>query len=81
MGSIENDLGAGQFFDWNNRLSSNLSENEWSVELQPIVEKLSNNLDLDLIDGQTLFAHKDINEIGRLASIIKQAKFSRKVFF
>ena len=81
MGSIENDSGAGQFFDWKNRLSSDLTANEWSEELQPIVEKLSNNLDLDLIDGQTLFAHKDINEIGRLASIIKQAKFSRKVFF
>ena len=81
MGSIENDLGAGQFFDWKNRLSSNLSANEWSVELQPIVEKISNNLDLDLIDGKALFAHKDINEIGRLASIIKRAKFSRKVFF
>ena len=81
MGSIENDLGAGQFFDWKNRLSSNLSSNEWSVELQPIVEKISNNLDLDLIDGKALFAHKDINEIGRLASIIKRAKFSRKVFF
>ncbi len=81
MNSINNNSDAGQFIDWRNRLSSSLSEHQWSAKLQPIVDKLSNNIELEITDGRILFTHNDINEIGRLATIVKESKFAKKVFF
>ena len=81
MNSINNNSDAGQLIDWRNRLSSSLSEHQWSAKLQPIVDKLSNNIELEITDGRILFTHNDINEIGRLATIVKESKFAKKVFF
>lgn len=73
---------AGSSPDWQATLTLNLSSaTDWSSSLQPIVQKLAAGEPLDVHDGLLLYNHADLNEIGRLAHIVRSSRFDNKAFF
>ena len=59
---------AGSDPEWKSKLCGILSQADWSVEITPVVDKLKNGERLTLQDGMILFNHKDLFELGRLAT-------------
>ncbi|HVT87252.1 MAG TPA: aminofutalosine synthase MqnE [Tepidisphaeraceae bacterium] len=51
------------------------------AKLQPISEKIYAGQELDLDDGQALFASRDIHTIGRLANFVREKLHGDKVYF
>ena len=72
---------AGSDPDWKSNLSDSLSNSSWSDDLSPVIEKLKNGQRLSLEDGMILFNHKDLFELGRLATSSKKSRFGNNVFF
>ena len=72
---------AGEHHDWAQRLESSLEQRQWSSALNPIASKLAANLPLTLDDGLVLYHHPDLNEVGALANVVRQARFGSKAFF
>ena len=72
---------AGEHHDWAQRLESSLEQRQWSSALNPIASKLAANLPLTLDDGLVLYHHPDLNEVGALANVVRQARFASKAFF
>ena len=72
---------AGEHHDWARRLESSMEQRPWSSVLQPIVAKLASNHPLTLEDGLVLYHHPDLNEVGALANVVRQARFDSKAFF
>ena len=72
---------AGEHHDWARRLESSMEQRPWSSALQPIAEKLASNHPLTLEDGLVLYHHPDLNEVGALANMVRQARFDSKAFF
>ena len=72
---------AGEHHNWAHRLESSLEQRPWSSVLQPIVAKLASNRPLTLDDGLVLYHHPDLNEVGALANVVRQARFDSKAFF
>ena len=62
----------GEQPNWQANLTSLLREGSWPVELTEIVDKLANNIPLNLEDGKFLFNYNDLDLIGHLASIVKR---------
>ncbi|MDP6199967.1 MAG: CofH family radical SAM protein [Candidatus Poseidonia sp.] len=72
---------AGEHHDWARRLESSLALRQWSSALNPIAVKLASNRPLTLEDGLVLYHHPDLNEVGALANVVRQARFDSKAFF
>ena len=72
---------AGEHHDWARRLESSLAQRQWSSALNPIAVKLASNQPLTLEDGLVLYRHPDLNEVGALANVVRQARFDSKAFF
>ena len=72
---------AGEHHDWARRLESSMEQRPWSSVLQPIAAKLASNHPLTLEDGLVLYHHPDLNEVGALANMVRQARFDSKAFF
>ena len=72
---------AGEHHDWARRLESSMEQRPWSSALQPIATKLATNRPLTLEDGLVLYQHPDLNEVGALANVVRQARFDSKAFF
>jgi len=74
-------MAAGEHAEWQQNLSTLLSNEKWPVPFDDIVSKLSTNEPLSLTDGIFLFESKDLDTIGRLADIVKRARFGKNAFF
>ncbi|MGB0378185.1 MAG: hypothetical protein ACPGGE_05120, partial [Poseidonia sp.] len=72
---------AGEHHDWPHRLNTLLGQRSWSPELIPIAAKLAANQPLRVEDGLVLYRHPDLNEVGAMANIVRQARFDSKAFF
>ncbi len=72
---------AGEHKEWLERLQTNLATVNWSPKLQPLADKLGNNVPLSLEDGMTLYEHPDLHEVGALAHQVRQARFGNRAFF
>ena len=72
---------AGEHHDWSHRLNTLLDQRSWSPELSPIAAKLAANQPLSVEDGLVLYRHPDLNEVGAMANIVRQARFDSKAFF
>jgi aminodeoxyfutalosine synthase len=67
--------------DWRERLKASISHIKWSESLQPIVDKIMTNIQLDVEDGCVLFDTNNLNELGRLANLHKIAMFGNNAYF
>ena len=72
---------AGEHKEWLERLQTNLATVNWSPKLQPLADKLGNNVPLSLEDGMTLYEHPDLHEVGALAHQVRQSRFGNRAFF
>jgi len=72
---------AGSDENWVQNLANLLADNNWSDNLTTIVTKLTNGERLALIDGHILYTHQNLHEIGKLANMVKLARFGNNVFF
>ena len=72
---------AGEHHDWSHRLNTLLDQRSWSPELSPIAAKLAANQPLSVDDGLVLYRHPDLNEVGAMANVVRQARFDSKAFF
>ena len=72
---------AGESSVWKENLSSALHANDWPGEFHSIVAKLSNGESLSRSDGHFLFNSKDLDTIGRIANLVKFARFDNSAFF
>ena len=72
---------AGSDENWVQNLANLLADNNWSDNLTTIVTKLTNGERLSLIDGHILYTHQNLHEIGKLANMVKLARFGNNVFF
>jgi aminodeoxyfutalosine synthase len=72
---------AGESSEWRDLLSRNLHASVWPSEFEQIVNKLSNGEKLSRSDGHFLFNSKDLDTIGRIANIVKYARFGNSAFF
>ena len=66
---------------WVDNLNGLLAESSWSETLQPIVGKLKSGERLTIADGEILYSHKSLHEVGQLANLVKLARFGHNVFF
>ena len=67
--------------DWRERLKASICHIKWSESLQPIVDKIMANLQLDVEDGCVLFETNNLNELGHLANLHKIAMFGNNAYF
>ena len=67
--------------DWRERLKASISDIKWSDALQPIVDKIVTNTELDVDDGCILFETENLNELGHLANLHKIAMFGNNAYF
>ena len=67
--------------DWRERLKASISHIKWSESLQPIVDKIMTNIQLDVEDGCVLFDTNNLNELGHLANLHKIAMFGNNAYF
>jgi aminodeoxyfutalosine synthase len=67
--------------DWRERLKASISHIKWSESLQPIVDKIMTNIQLDVEDGCVLFETNNLNELGHLANLHKIAMFGNNAYF
>ena len=74
-------MAAGELADWQQNLSHSLLSQSWPDSFAEIIEKLSNNIPLSRDDGNFLFTSKELDVIGQIANLVKQARFGNHVFF
>ena len=68
--------------EWLTVLDDLLSEtSEYPDELQTIVESMRQGRNLTVEQGLALWNYPDLNMIGHLANLSKQARFGQQVFF
>ena len=72
---------AGCDENWVENLSYLLAKYNWSENLHPIVNKLSNGERLSIADGHILYSHTSLNEVGHLANLAKLSRYGNSVFF
>ena len=72
---------AGCKQDWRERLANSMQHTNWSEEISSIANKVALSQRLSLEDGLILFQHPDINEVGRLADIVRKSRFGNFAFF
>jgi aminodeoxyfutalosine synthase len=75
-------VSAGSNPDWQQRLSESLeSSNGWSSTIQPLVHDIMEGQPLSLQQGMVLYTHPNLNEVGRLAHMVRTARFDDNAFF
>jgi len=67
--------------EWKDILFTSLRSETWSNTMNPIVQKILNNAQLDEEDGIALFNEPNLFELGKLALFHKQAMFGDKAYF
>ena len=67
--------------DWKVRLKRSLQEESWSPSLNTIVQKILDDIELDVDDGTVLFQEPNLFEVGKLALLHKQAMFEDRAYF
>ena len=67
--------------EWKDILLTSLRNETWSDTLNPIVQKILNNVQLTEEDGVALFSEPNLFELGKLALFHKQAMFGEKAYF
>ena len=67
--------------DWEARLKHSLLGESWSPSLNTIVQKILDDIDLDVDDGIVLFQEPNLFEVGKLALLHKQAMFGDRAYF
>ena len=73
---------AGSNEDWQQRIVVLLDEMDgWSEALSPLVTKLRLGKRFTRDDGMILYTHPNLNEVGRLAHVVRTARFGDKAFF
>ena len=73
---------AGSNEDWQQRIVVLLDEMDgWSEALSPLVAKLRLGKRFTRDDGMILYTHPNLNEVGRLAHVVRTARFGDKAFF
>lgn len=72
---------AGCNAEWRNNFSDLISKYEWPDSLSEIVVKLSKGLQLDINDGIVLYELPELDALGLLANLSKEARFGKMAFF
>ena len=72
---------AGCKQDWQERLTKSLEHVQWSEPITPIAEKVALGVRLSIEDGLILFQHPNLNEVGRLADLVRKSRFDNFAFF
>ena len=72
---------AGVQPNWREQIQVLISAEKWSPTIQPIAEKIANCKRVTIDEGLILYKHKDLTEIGKLASLAKAARYGKNVFF
>ncbi len=72
---------AGAHPDWKDRLADSLGEHSWSNQLQGIVTNIADGQSLTLEEGIILFNHQDIDELFKLAKLVKESRYDDQAFF
>lgn len=73
---------AGSNEDWQQRIVLLLDEMDgWSEALSPLVAKLRLGERFSRDDGMVLYTHPNLSEVGRLAHVVRTARFGDKAFF
>ena len=72
---------AGTHADWKVRLSKSIREHSWSDELQGIALNIADGVSLTMKEGIHLFEHHDIDELFKLANLVKESRFDNQAFF
>ena len=67
--------------EWQTVLANLLSPQEFPIELQDIVSKVSTGRRLSIEDGLVLYNHPSLTDVARIANAARQARFSNDVFF
>ena len=66
---------------WRDNLKASLNEHTWSLELQPIVQKILDDQTLTAEDGVQLFNFPNLFELGQLAHLHKLSMFDNRAYF
>jgi len=75
-------VNAGSNEDWQQRIVVLLDDMDgWSEALSPLVAKLRLGERFSRDDGMILYTHPNLNEVGRLAHVVRTARFGDKAFF
>jgi len=72
---------AGSHPAWRDRLPISLGRHSWSDELLGIVTNITNGVSLTMEEGILLFEHQDIDEVFKLAKLVKESRFDEQAFF
>lgn len=72
---------AGSHPDWRDRLPVSLGKHSWSDELQGIATNIAEGVSLTIEEGILLFNHQDIDEVFKLAKVVKESRFDDQAFF
>lgn len=73
---------AGSNPDWQQKLTDSLEASVgWSDAISPLVKRLSKGEHLTLEHGMVLYTHPNLNEVGRLAHMVRTARFDNIAFF
>lgn len=67
--------------DWKDRLKRSIRGVKWSESLQVIVDKILDDVRLNVTDGCNLFETTNLNELGHLANLHKVAMFNNNAYF
>lgn len=72
---------AGADPNWKTILADSIRLETWSERIEPIASKLAQSIPLSLEDGLTLYSHHNLNEVGKLAGLVKSSRFGEYAFF
>ena len=72
---------AGADPNWKTILADSIRLETWSERIEPIASRLAQSIPLSLEDGLTLYSHHNLNEVGKLAGLVKSSRFGEYAFF
>ncbi|MDP6869710.1 MAG: CofH family radical SAM protein [Candidatus Poseidoniaceae archaeon] len=72
---------AGSRIDWRKHLLQMIDDEDINSDFRPIVNKIVSGTSLSLEDGIYLYNHSDLETIGKLANLVKKARFDDRAFF
>lgn len=67
--------------EWRSKFSSEISKDNFDVDLHPIIQKIIEGHELNPDDGSVLFHHPSLSQVGALAGSVKHAMYGKNVFF
>ena len=72
---------AGTDPNWKTILADSILLETWSERIDPIARKIAQSVPLSLEDGLALYSHHNLNEVGKLAGLVKASRFGNNAFF